>query len=59
MPDICTSTCAPCAIQKIALKLIIGAKTRPFCAHAWVEHDGTVINDDPALRNKLAVLLEC
>ena len=41
-----------------SMRLVVGVKTRPFHSHAWVEHEGRVINDDPDLRNKLAVILE-
>ncbi|WP_081954992.1 lasso peptide biosynthesis B2 protein [Achromobacter sp. RTa] len=39
-------------------RLIIGVRTRPFSSHAWVEFNGAVVNDDPELRQKLAVILE-
>ena len=39
-------------------RLIVGVRTRPFASHAWVEHDREVLNDDPDLRRKLAVILE-
>ncbi len=40
------------------IKLVVGVRTRPFLSHAWVEHNKKVINDDPELRHKLAVILE-
>lgn len=44
--------------HSIAARLVIGVRTRPFCSHAWVEVGGKVVNDDPGLRNKLAVIAE-
>lgn len=44
--------------HSIAARLVIGVRTRPFYSHAWVEVDGTVVNDDPGLRNKLAIIAE-
>ncbi|SDV51655.1 lasso peptide biosynthesis B2 protein [Chitinasiproducens palmae] len=38
--------------------LVIGVQNRPFYAHAWVEHAGHVVGDDPTLRRRLAVILE-
>ncbi len=31
-------------------ELVIGVRRMPFLAHAWVEIDGAVINDDPRVR---------
>lgn len=42
----------------IPLRLVIGVRTRPFVSHAWIELEGKVVNDDPELRSKLAVILE-
>ncbi|MBN3789099.1 lasso peptide biosynthesis B2 protein [Burkholderia sp. Ac-20353] len=38
--------------------LVVGVRTRPFFSHAWVEVDGTVVNDAADLRKNLAVILE-
>lgn len=35
-------------------QLLIGVQTLPFYAHAWVELNGKVINDDPQLQERLA-----
>ncbi|MGY2491956.1 lasso peptide biosynthesis B2 protein [Cupriavidus sp. CP313] len=40
------------------LRLVMGVQNRPFYAHAWVEHEGRIIGDEPSLRNQLAVILE-
>lgn len=44
--------------QKVPARLVVGVRTRPFFSHAWVEVGNTVINDDPQLRKKMAVILE-
>lgn len=44
--------------HSIAARLVIGVRTRPFFSHAWVEVGGRVVNDDPELRSKLAVIAE-
>lgn len=38
--------------------LVLGVKSRPFFAHAWIEVDGEIINDDINLRKLLSVILE-
>ncbi len=40
------------------LRLVVGVQNRPFYAHAWVEHEGRIVGDEPGLRNQLAVILE-
>ncbi len=40
------------------LRLIVGVQNRPFYAHAWIEHEGHTVGDDPDLRKQLAVILE-
>jgi hypothetical protein len=39
--------------------LVIGAQKMPFKAHAWVEVDGSVINDRLASREEFLVLEVC
>ncbi|WP_158685951.1 lasso peptide biosynthesis B2 protein [Achromobacter spanius] len=39
-------------------RLVVGVRTRPFASHAWVEINKEVVNDDPNLRRKLAVILD-
>lgn len=46
------------AHRGISSVLVLGVKTRPFFAHAWVEVEGVVINDDVNLRKLLSVILE-
>lgn len=45
--------------RKIGATLVIGVRTRPFYSHAWVEVGSTVVSDDPDLRKKTSVILEC
>jgi len=33
----------------VGAKLVIGVRPMPFCAHAWVEVDGSVVNDFPTV----------
>jgi Transglutaminase-like superfamily len=41
-------------------QLVIGACVTPFLAHAWVELDGRVINDnEPVIRGTYVVLERC
>jgi hypothetical protein len=40
----------------IPAQLIIGYRAKPFLSHAWVEVDGRVVNDSPALAQRLTVL---
>jgi hypothetical protein len=40
-------------------RLVLGAKRMPFGAHAWVELDGVVINDDPRHCTGYSVLERC
>lgn len=41
-----------------SFKLVIGVQTMPFYAHAWIEVNDTVINDDPELKIRLAPILQ-
>jgi hypothetical protein len=36
--------------------MVIAARPMPFMAHAWVEMDGAVVNDRPAVKNLYTVL---
>ena len=40
-------------------QLVIGAQQIPFKAHAWVEIDGRVVNDNSDVREMYAVLDRC
>lgn len=39
-------------------RLIIGVRTQPFLSHAWVEINGTILNDSSDLRQRLTVISE-
>ena len=39
-----------------AANLVIGVKTIPFAAHAWVELDGVVVNDRATVRDDFTVI---
>lgn len=43
----------------ISARMVIGAQKLPFQAHAWVEVEGTVVNDRLASREKFLVLEVC
>ena len=40
-------------------EMVIGAQMLPFQSHAWVEVDGTVVNDRPYIREIYQVLESC
>lgn len=42
-----------------AAEMVIGARTFPFKSHAWVEVDGSVVNDKPFVREIYQVLERC
>lgn len=44
--------------QKLNCDFAIGVQNLPFYAHAWIEVDGAVINDNPELQKKLAVIFK-
>jgi len=41
----------------IASRLVIGYRAAPFFSHAWVEVDDRVVNDSPAYKERLQVLV--
>lgn len=43
----------------ISSQLVIGVRSVPFQAHAWVEVNGEIVNDRPYLRESYAVLERC
>ncbi len=55
------SAATACLLKKygVAAELVIGTQQLPFRAHAWVEVEGTVVNDKPYLREMYAVLDHC
>lgn len=42
----------------LQVSICVGVQKHPFCAHAWVEHDGRVINDSQQVKDKYCVILE-
>jgi hypothetical protein len=40
-------------------RLIIGVRRMPFAAHAWVELDGRIINDEPRVCSAFEVIERC
>lgn len=42
-----------------AAEMVIGVQPMPFCAHAWVELEGTVLNDKPYVALMYAVIERC
>jgi len=55
------SAATACLLKKygVAAELVIGTQQLPFRAHAWVEVEGTVVNDKPYMREMYAVLDHC
>jgi hypothetical protein len=56
----CLQRSAACAYllrrHGFAAELVLGVQVMPFIAHAWVEWEGEVINDNPELTRHFAVL---
>jgi Transglutaminase-like superfamily len=45
--------------QGVPADLVIGVRSTPLRAHAWVEVDGVVVNDRPYMRDIYMVLERC
>ena len=60
-PCLQRSAATACLLKRygIPAKLVIGAKQMPFKAHAWVEVEGSVVNDKPYMQEIYAVLDRC
>jgi len=43
----------------VPAQLVIGAQLTPFRAHAWVEIDGSIVNDKPYIAEIYSVLARC
>lgn len=56
----CLSASTACAallrLRGMPARLVIGVRTPPFEAHAWVEVEGVVVNDDAAVTRTYSVL---
>jgi hypothetical protein len=50
-----------CLLRKagIPAELVIGVQTLPYCAHAWVEVEGAVVNDKSYTPEMYSVLSRC
>jgi hypothetical protein len=55
------SSATACLLKRygVPAQMMIGAQQMPFRAHAWVEVDGSVVNDKPYMREMYAVLDQC
>jgi Transglutaminase-like superfamily len=55
------SAAATCLLRKhgVRAEMVIGVQHIPFRAHAWVEIDGSVVNDKPYVTQMYAVLERC
>ncbi|HXM09648.1 MAG: lasso peptide biosynthesis B2 protein [Candidatus Sulfotelmatobacter sp.] len=55
------SAVTACLLKRYGIRaqMTIGAQQMPFRAHAWVEVNGSVVNDRPHLREVYAVLDQC
>jgi hypothetical protein len=55
------SAATTCLLRRhgIAAEMVIGAQSLPFKAHAWVEVDGSVVNDKPYVPEMYHVLDRC
>jgi hypothetical protein len=55
------SAATTCMLRRygIPAQLVVGAQQLPFRAHAWVEVDGSVVNDKPYISEMYATLTRC
>lgn len=55
------STVLTCLLRRqgINARLVIGAGAIPFRAHAWVEVDGRVVNDNESVLRRYIVMERC
>ena len=55
------SAVTACLLKRhgVPAQMVIGAQQIPFRAHAWVEVDGSVVNDKPYTPEMYAVLDRC
>jgi hypothetical protein len=55
------SAATACLLKQhgVRAQMIIGTQQMPFRAHAWVEVEGRVINDNPDVREIYGVLDKC
>lgn len=55
------SAATACLLKEygVPAQMVIGAQQMPFKAHAWVEVDGSVVNDKPYTPEMYAILDRC
>jgi hypothetical protein len=55
------SSATACLLKEygVQAQMVIGAQQMPFKAHAWVEVDGQVVNDNPYTPEMYSVLDRC
>ena len=55
------SAATSCLLKQYGVRaqMVIGTQQMPFRAHAWVEVDGSVVNDKPYVPEMYAVLERC
>lgn len=55
------SAATACLLKQngVPAQMVIGAQQTPFKAHAWVEVDGSVVNDKPYMAEIYPVLDRC
>jgi hypothetical protein len=55
------SAATACLLRKhgFPAELVVGVQHVPFLAHAWVELDGSVVNDKPYMTDIYSVLTRC
>jgi hypothetical protein len=55
------SAATACLLKQcgVAAEMVIGAQQLPFKSHAWVEVDGSVVNDKPYMREIYAIVDRC
>ncbi|WP_025029000.1 lasso peptide biosynthesis B2 protein [Caldalkalibacillus mannanilyticus] len=44
--------------KKIPIDLVVGVSKFPFMAHAWLEYNGRVVNDEGDMRNKYTIQMD-
>jgi hypothetical protein len=55
------SAATACLLRRhgVPAEMVLGAQRMPFKAHAWVEVEGSVVNDKPYVREMYTVLDRC
>jgi hypothetical protein len=55
------SAATACLLKQcgVVAEMVIGAQQMPFKSHAWVEVNGSVVNDKPYMREMYAIVDRC